>query len=110
MLMQDLDRRHARRQKLHAVIRDALDFGPETFAVGDDEPEIADLRQVDPRVIDLIDDAKTSVNHSRELPSAQPTMSLALLAQVGGIPGPPGACSIIADRLRTARPLGKPRS
>ena len=59
MLMQDLDRRHARRQKLHAVIRDTLDFGPETFAVGDDEPEIADLRQVDPRVIDLIDDAET---------------------------------------------------
>ena len=59
MLMQDFDRRHARRQKLHAVIGNAFDFGPETFAVGDDEPEIADLRQVDPRIIDLIDDAET---------------------------------------------------
>src|SRR5262249_30353846 len=48
-------------------------------------------------------------NHSRELPSAQPTMSLALLVQVGGIPGPPGACSIITDQLHTAAPLGKPR-
>jgi hypothetical protein len=36
-------------------------------------------------------------------------MSLALLVQVGGIPGPPGACSIIADQLHTAASLGKPR-
>src|SRR6516165_1652577 len=39
---------------------------------------------------------KPSVNHSRAMPSAHPTMSLARLVQVGGIPGAPGACSIIA--------------
>jgi hypothetical protein len=38
-----------------------------------------------------------SVNHSREMPSAHPTMSLALLVQVGAIAGPPGACSIIGN-------------
>src|SRR5260370_41977757 len=41
---------------------------------------------------------KPRVNHSREKPSAQPTMSLAPLVQVGEIPGPPGACSIIGNR------------
>src|SRR5437762_4001816 len=41
---------------------------------------------------------KPSVNHSRDMPSAQPTMSLALLVQVGGIPGPPRARSIISHR------------
>jgi hypothetical protein len=46
------------------------------------------------------------VNQSRELSSAQPTISLALLVQVGGILGPPGARSIIADELHTAAPLG----
>src|SRR6516165_2103926 len=40
---------------------------------------------------------KPRVNHSREIPSAHPTMSLALLVQVGAVPGPPGACSIISD-------------
>src|SRR5438132_13092885 len=38
---------------------------------------------------------KPRVNHSRETPSAHPTMSLALLVQVGAVAGPPGACSII---------------
>src|SRR4051794_4304528 len=34
---------------------------------------------------------KPIVNHSRAGPSAQPTISLALLVQVGGMPGSPGA-------------------
>jgi hypothetical protein len=34
---------------------------------------------------------KPIVNHSRAGPSAQPTMSLALLVHVGAIPGAPGA-------------------
>src|SRR5271169_849440 len=38
---------------------------------------------------------KPRVNHSRKIPSAHPTVSLALLVQVGAVPGPPGACSII---------------
>ena len=33
------------------------------------------------------------MNQSRDGPSAQPTMSLALLVQVGGVPGAPGAWS-----------------
>jgi hypothetical protein len=31
------------------------------------------------------------VNHRRDIPSEPPTISLALLHQVGGIPGAPGA-------------------
>ena len=38
---------------------------------------------------------KPRVNQSREGPSAHPTISLALLVQVGAVPGPPGARSII---------------
>src|SRR6266478_902785 len=51
------------------------------------------------------------VNHSREIPSAHPTMSLALLVQVGAVPGPPGASSIIGypPGLRVARSLASPR-
>src|SRR5580693_7449672 len=36
------------------------------------------------------------VNHSREEPSEQPTISLALLHQVGERPGAPGAAAISA--------------
>jgi hypothetical protein len=58
VLVHDLDGGDAGRQQPEPVIGDALDLGPETFAIGDDEPEIADLRNVDPRVIDLVDDAE----------------------------------------------------
>jgi hypothetical protein len=35
----------------------ALDFDPESVAVADDEAEIADLRHVDARMVDLVQDA-----------------------------------------------------
>jgi hypothetical protein len=59
VLVHHFDSWHPGRQQPHAVIRDALDLGPEAFAIGDDEAEITNLRNVDPRVIDLVDDAKT---------------------------------------------------
>jgi len=37
---------------------DSLDLRPESFAIRNDAAEIADLRDVDPRVIDLVDDAE----------------------------------------------------
>ncbi len=52
----DLHRRHARRQQLEGIVLQPLDLDPEPFAVGDDEAEVANLRDVDPRVIDLVDD------------------------------------------------------
>src|SRR6202040_4090385 len=59
VLVYDLDRRHARRQQADPVIGDALDLGPEAFAIRDDKAEITDLRNVDPGIIDFVDDAKT---------------------------------------------------
>src|SRR6266850_206677 len=55
----DLDRRHSRRQQADPVIGDTLDLGPEAFAIRDDEAEIPDLRNVDPGIIDFVDDAET---------------------------------------------------
>ena len=52
----DVHRWAAGRGEFHAVLPQALDLHPETGAVGDDEAEIADLRQVDSRVVDLVDD------------------------------------------------------
>src|SRR6185312_4032828 len=40
------------------------------------------------------------VNHSRDEPSAQPTISLALLLQVGASPGAPGAAHIVRKLLQ----------
>ena len=58
MLVHDLDRRHTGRQQPQRVVLVALDLGPEAVGAGDDEPEVADLRDIDPRVIDLVDDAE----------------------------------------------------
>jgi hypothetical protein len=41
------------------IIVDALDLGPEAFAVGDDEAEVTYLRDVDPWVIDFVDNTET---------------------------------------------------
>ncbi len=41
------------------------------------------------------------VNHRREAPSEQPTISLALLHQVGEIPGAPGAMPFIVQPHRS---------
>jgi hypothetical protein len=40
-----------------AVVGVPLHLGPEAVAIGHDEAEVADLRQVDARVIDLVHDA-----------------------------------------------------
>ena len=58
VLVHDLDRRHAGRQQPQRVVLVALDLGPEPVRAGDDKPEVADLRDIDPRVIDLVDDAE----------------------------------------------------
>src|SRR3954468_20450334 len=59
MLVHDLDRRHAGGQRPQRVVLVALDLGPEPVWSGDDKAEIADLRDIDPRIIDLVDDAKS---------------------------------------------------
>jgi hypothetical protein len=58
MPVHDLDRWSAGRQQLQRVIGVALDFRPEPIGAGDDKPEVADLRDVDPRVVHLVDDAE----------------------------------------------------
>jgi hypothetical protein len=54
----DLDRRYPRRQQVQRVVLVALDLRPEPARPGDDEAEIADLRDVDARPVDLVDDAE----------------------------------------------------
>ena len=58
MLVEDFDRRHARRDEPQRVILVALDLGPEAARPGHDKAEIADLRGIDARVIDFVDDAE----------------------------------------------------
>src|SRR5205085_8415466 len=45
-------------QQPQLIIVDTFDLGPKPLTIGDNEAEIADLRNVDPRVIDFVDDAK----------------------------------------------------
>lgn len=52
----DLDGRHAGFGELHPAGFQALDLHPEAVAVADDKAEIADLGDVDARVIHLVDD------------------------------------------------------
>jgi hypothetical protein len=59
MLVDDFDGRDTGRQQPHPIIGNALDLGPETLVVSDDEAEVTDLRDVDARVIHLVDDAET---------------------------------------------------
>src|SRR5262249_48119525 len=80
---------------------DAFDFGPEAFAISDDEAEIADLRNVDPRVIDLVDDAEAEREPEPRY-AQRATYHVLGAAGPGGIPGLPGACSIIGYRKRKA--------
>src|SRR5439155_7273502 len=56
--MGDLYRRDARRQQAQRIILVALDLRPEPVGAGDDKAQVADLRGVDPRIIDLVDDAE----------------------------------------------------
>src|SRR6185312_7381857 len=50
---------------------------------------------------------KPSVNQTREGPSVHPTMSLALLVQVGAIPGCPEACPLGFSVLLIARGVSR---
>ena len=81
-----------------------LDLDPEPLAVGNDEAEVADLRNVDARVKHLVHDAAADREPQPAAPSAQPTRSLALLVQVGRVPGAPGACIAVASSSRGVGP------
>ena len=50
-------------------------------AVGDDKAEVADLRDVDPRIIDFVDDAEAEGEPQPRWTQRAPTMSLALLSR-----------------------------
>src|SRR5204863_103080 len=58
MDMGDLDGGDARRDEPQRIVGDPLDLDPEAAVVGDDEAEIADLRNIDARIIDFVDDAE----------------------------------------------------
>ncbi len=55
--MNDSDRRTPGCAELHHMPLHAFDFDPEPFAVTDDETHVADLRDVDTRVIDLVENS-----------------------------------------------------
>src|SRR6516164_534962 len=53
----DLHRWHARRRQLNDILPQPLDLDPEARAIADEKTEIADLRDVDTRIVDLVNDA-----------------------------------------------------
>ena len=53
----DAHRRYSRRGKRQGVAVHPLDLHPEAAPVGDDDAEIADLRNVDARIVNLVEDA-----------------------------------------------------
>ena len=57
VMVHDVHRGHAGRGEPQLVLPQPLHLDPEARTVGDDETEVADLRQVNARVIDLVDDA-----------------------------------------------------
>src|SRR4051812_17339370 len=81
MFVQNLDGRHARGEQAQLVVGVALDLGPETFRASDDKAELPDLRDVDGRLVSLLDEAEAHCH-----------------------PEPCRAQRAPADILRTARP------
>jgi hypothetical protein len=57
MPVTDFHQRNPRARRLQDMLVQAFDLHPEPCIVGDDEPEITDLRNVDTRIIDLVHDA-----------------------------------------------------
>src|SRR5271163_4639 len=57
MAMHDVDRGNAGLEQIDRVLPEPLDLHPEALAVGHDEAEVADLRDIDPRVVDLVQNA-----------------------------------------------------
>jgi len=57
VLVDDFYRRYARRRERDPISAKALDLDPEPVAIRDDEAEVTDLRNVDARVVDLVQDA-----------------------------------------------------
>src|SRR4029077_983158 len=55
VMVHDLPGRHSPVCKLEVVLPHPLDLDPEPGAIADDEAKIPDLRNVDPRVVDLVD-------------------------------------------------------
>ena len=75
--------RHAIGQRVHAVMRVALLLGEEPIRPGDDETEIAQAGLVEPRVVDLVQDAVAE----REPDPAERRERGADAELVGGSPG-----------------------
>src|SRR5579859_4396930 len=56
--MDNLERWHTRRDAGYDVVFDPLHLDPKALAVGNDEAEVPDLRNVDARIVHFIDDAE----------------------------------------------------
>ncbi len=97
VLVGDLHRGRPRRQQLEPIVLQPLDLDPEAFPVGDDEAEIADLRDVDPRVVDLVDDPEPD----RE---PHPRGAYGAADHVLGAAGPGRRDSRVARRRRMVGP------
>jgi len=59
MRVYDLESGHSRRNRANAVIAVPLDLGPETFSIGNNESQVADLGKINSRPVNLVDDAIT---------------------------------------------------
>src|SRR6202011_554082 len=91
MVVDDFYRRRPGRQQPDRVAAQPLDLDPKPGAVGDDEAEVAGLRAVYARIVDLIDDAEAE----RE-PDPRPAEAAA--DEVLGTAGPGGVDAGLAGR------------
>src|SRR6185312_6780751 len=57
VLVHDAHRGHSRSGERQGVAVHPLHLHPESLSIGDDDAEIADLRKIDARMIDLVEDA-----------------------------------------------------
>src|SRR5580693_299071 len=55
--MDDVDRRNAGLEEVNRMLPEPLDLHPKAFAIAHDEAEVADLRNVYARIVDLVEDA-----------------------------------------------------
>ncbi len=103
----DAHRRYARGGELNDVLPQSLDLDPETRAIAHEKTEIADLRDIDARIVDLVDDpAADGEPQSRGAERAADHVLVAAAPGRYESPGAPGA-SLIAACGRDAEGRGR---
>jgi hypothetical protein len=85
--LHDFDGRSSRRQRAQGIFLQPFDLNPKPEAVRYYEAKIPDPRNIDPWMIDFVEDSKPEGKPHPRWPETATPMSLALLVQVGGMPG-----------------------